>query len=690
MAKNPTNNFMYLLRFFVGVLVLVPVFAHASVKTNVSTPPVSNRGLVGYWSFNGTDVNSTTVFDRSTYAYDGTLHGMGTKYSLSGKVGQAFSFDGTGAYISLPNLDMQAPLSWSFWIKRGRIGHANDDFFGGDSAGSWGLGFNADNTLFLTKVGVNSVSSTGTITDMKWHHVAVTYDGTNVRFYFDGVLDSAPSYTSGTYTSSGGAYAMGRVNVSAYFSGALDEVRMYSRVLSASEVRTLYGSGSVKIASPSSSNAVVPNGLIGLWSFNTNDVVNGTLIDRSVSGNTAYLYNTATSTVYSTGRIGQGLTFDGADDYAKTLATTWGVTNTLSMSAWIKTTSNTLSIASLGHTTVTDEALMYVYGGTAALYFSQGTGVYTGVNGTKIVNDGVWHHVVVVATGPSVACANIRIYVDGVRDTEHCIAESVSSISDATPRNFFIGWRSWGGGGFELYNGSIDDVRLYNRVLTLGEIGQLYRSSGVTNLNVSQNKKSIGGLVGLWSFDGSDMVTGTTAYDRSGNGYNGALHGLATSSVAVGKVGQALRFNGVDNYISVPNFDMSTLSAFGWVNITPGSTQAIIDSLANGGWGLYIASDDTVRFTKRGSAEVVSVGTVSRGWHYIGVTYDGANARLYIDGVLDSAPAFSQTFSNGAMGYGIGGLSSAGFTINGRLDDVRLYNRVLSSTEVRTLYNTEK
>ena len=69
-------------------------------------------------------------------------------------------------------------------------------------------------------------------------------------------------------------------------------------------------------------------------------------------------------------------------------------------------------------------------------------------------------------------------------------------------------------------------------------------------INSSQNSKLTNGLVGMWSFNGPDM-SGVTAYDRSGQGNNGTLTN-GPSRVA-GKIGQALSFDGVNDYVSIGN-----------------------------------------------------------------------------------------------------------------------------------------
>ena len=66
------------------------------------------------------------------------------------------------------------------------------------------------------------------------------------------------------------------------------------------------------------------------------------------------------------------------------------------------------------------------------------------------------------------------------------------------------------------------------------------------------------GLVGYWSFNGADMNWSTgQALDRSGNSNNGTTTNMSTTTSPVpGKVGQALKFDGVDDYVSVPDSDL--------------------------------------------------------------------------------------------------------------------------------------
>ena len=101
------------------------------------------------------------------------------------------------------------------------------------------------------------------------------------------------------------------------------------------------------------------------------------------------------------------------------------------------------------------------------------------------------------------------------------------------------------------FDGSIDDVRVYNRALTATEVAGLYQS-GLAKINSSQSPGTLSqGLVGWWTMDGADTVwsspTAGVEYDRSGNGNTGTLTNMTRSgSPTVGKIGQALKFDGTD------------------------------------------------------------------------------------------------------------------------------------------------
>ncbi|PIT86830.1 MAG: hypothetical protein COU33_00995, partial [Candidatus Magasanikbacteria bacterium CG10_big_fil_rev_8_21_14_0_10_43_6] len=107
----------------------------------------------------------------------------------------------------------------------------------------------------------NTTLSIGT-----WYHVAGVWDGSNASIYLNGVSDATPSSLGGTLGNNSSPLTVGTLRTlttpTKFMDGKIDEVRVYNRALSASEISALYKSGSV--------SHKVPNnlGLVGYWSMN--------------------------------------------------------------------------------------------------------------------------------------------------------------------------------------------------------------------------------------------------------------------------------------------------------------------------------------------------------------------------------------------------------------------------------------
>jgi hypothetical protein len=168
-----------------------------------------------------------------------------------GMVRRAFSFGGIGGGVLIgnpSNLQLQS-LTIENWVKRASPTRASVDAGGGaifDGAiNGYGFGLLDDGRLALTKRGVSFVDSGSLrVTDTNFHHVAVTKSGTTVVFYVDGVASPAPPYDPGfTFTSNLAIGAVGGAfnNV---FLGLVDELSIYNRALSASEIQAIFNAGS--------------------------------------------------------------------------------------------------------------------------------------------------------------------------------------------------------------------------------------------------------------------------------------------------------------------------------------------------------------------------------------------------------------------------------------------------------------
>jgi len=235
-------------------------------KVNMSlTNKMADSSLVGLWTFDGPDVSwgSSLAYDRSP---GGT--NTGTIYNKSsvqpGKRGQALNFNGSSTYVSVANsssLDLPNQLTLASWVyntSRPDREPIIDNGLSGNYCPSYDLSILASGVLstFVYSGGSGqhctpgfNVNSTGTVPLNSWTHIVTTYDGSNVKFYINGVLDSTVSAGGSfdPYTPIHNLWIGGEDGYTRRFHGNIDEVRIYSRALSAGEVMSLYRMGGSKL-----------------------------------------------------------------------------------------------------------------------------------------------------------------------------------------------------------------------------------------------------------------------------------------------------------------------------------------------------------------------------------------------------------------------------------------------------------
>ncbi|MEK7184212.1 MAG: LamG domain-containing protein, partial [Patescibacteria group bacterium] len=210
---------------------------------------------------------------------------------------------------------------------------------------------------------------------------------------------------------------------------------------------------------------------------------------------------------------------------------------------------------------------------------------------------------------------------------------------------------------------------------------------GAGNMTLTSN-------IGLWHLNES---SGTIA-DSSGNGNTGTLSGASYG--ASGRFNTALDFDGVDDFVSVPDsqtLDITgklTLSAWVYADTTPELFDSpIIKTTDNDAWldgyGMYFEGGLIKFWVDRYDTNVATASFSTGVWHHVVGTYDGANVRIYVDGVAGSVDPYAGavTTNNTAMFIGAGAdASGAGYFWDGKVDEVALFRRSLSATEVSDLY----
>ncbi len=216
----------------------------------------------------------------------------------------------------------------------------------------------------------------------------------------------------------------------------------------------------------------------------------------------------------------------------------------------------------------------------------------------------------------------------------------------------------------------------------------------------SHNGNSLkNGLVGWWTFDNKDMLTTTanTMKDKSGNGNDGLI---STSTIIVdGKIRQAGLFDGVTSYVELgpsPILNLtSTISISAWVKYTATNTTDRFIYRRSGNYGvrMYAAKNSTqVVFSFHPADASLWAATSTAGvnddkWHLFVGTYDGVQLKMYTDGVVSLGDVTSTQIFYQTQDSTIGrGANETARPFHGSIDEVRIYNRALSSAEVMRLY----
>jgi hypothetical protein len=318
-----------------------------------------------------------------------------------------------------------------------------------------------------------------------------------------------------------------------------------------------------------------------------------------------------------------------------------------------------------------------------------------------------WYHVVV-----NFLSNGVQIFIDG----QDASSEDTFATGHSSSSNLLIGALSTSSGRFDGY---LDNVCLFNRTLTLCEVEGLYNSGNGTEkllgccctgteVNLGRN------LVAHWKLN---ETSGTTVYDDSGNGLNGLLSADASSTTSTDSVRRNSHYLDATYYAVVDDddrlsFGTGAFSISAWIKLeTSGSSITAVvskyDDVLNqaeyifytrlGALGMFMCNPGRTGYLWVYTAD----SSLQMGeWHHVAFTYDGEDTpihsgiRLYIDGIDMPKTITATSFegmTNGTSDFVLGGNNSNG-TVNGSnlmdgyLDNVAIWNRMLSECEVKVLY----
>ena len=328
------------------------------------------------------------------------------------------------------------------------------------------------------------------LNDNVWRNFTVVYDGTglaNTKLYVNGILhtdnycnDNVGIATELATNVTSGGISFGKRNDNlGFLDGALDDIAIYNRALTPAEITQLYTAAEEPVATCPPLAPNLQNGLVGYWPFC------GNANDESGNGNNGVV-NGATLAEDRFGNAGSAYSFDGVGAHINCTNNIGGAYSSFSVVSWLKVT----DYPSENFGKILD------FGGSVGRFFLSNSyldGFEFGVTESNINNDALaqitsfgsedqWLQV----AGVWESDQYIALYINGVLVAYNSIFPVVNEISIAPNSQLLFGMRY---NESDYFNGTMDDIAIWNRALTQEEIAQLYSGTAAPcNLIASETQ----------------------------------------------------------------------------------------------------------------------------------------------------------------------------------------------------------
>ena len=608
--------------------------------------------------------------------HEGTLSGEGVKWAAAGKYGSGLKFEGGGGCVSIPDateLQLGEEFTLESWVRpEGELSQAPAIFKEStEGSPSYGLGIGFDTPGKpegqIGKAGNahQDIAAGASLEPEVWSHLALTYDGAKLRLYVNGTLETT-KYALAPISQGSGPLTIG-CGGSGHFEGRVDEVRIYNRALDGGEVAI---DGGVAIQTP----AAAP---IAAYPFDENT---GTLAGDS-SGNKHEGTLSGEGVEWAPGKYGSSLQFDGAKGCVSIPdSTDLQLREEFTLESWVKPEGAMLHYPAIykesseGFPSYSLGIGFNTAGKPEGQLGKEGKG-HQDLAANASLEPEVWSHLALTYDG-----AKLRLYVNG----ELVATKYVEKPKPETAGPLTIGCAALGA---QHFKGRIDEVRIYNRAIGLGEV---VADEGAPIQTPQQPP------VAAYSLDEGE---GTVAEDTSGNAHDGTLSAKG-AEWAPGKYGLGLKLDGKEGCVTIPDSaDLQLREEFtlgSWVR-PEGQTShypAIYKESSEGfpsyslGIGFNTAGKPEGQLGKEGKAhqDLAATASLEAGvWSHLALTYDGVTLRLYVNGELVATKYVEKPDSSspGPLTIGCSALGAQHF--KGRIDEVRIYNRSLSPAEIETM-----
>ena len=424
-----------------------------------------------------------------------------------------------------------------------------------------------------------------------------------------------------------------------------------------------------------------------------------------IDSNHGTLMNGAT---YADGKVYRAFSLDGIDDYVEIPdSATLDITGAFTIDGWFYidpvASGNDNDVSALVAKTANagawalffDDRNIYGYNNSISFLIFGTTGDgYIWAISHNIISTAGWYHI--TATFDPSSMPRSKIYVNAVN-----VADSGTGVINDVALNDYnlrIGASyltdTYPGLGNDRFNGLIDEVEIFDRALTQTEIQDIY-NAGAAGKCVPSCITPPSNMISWWSGDGHpfDLIDGN----------DGTLDESVT--YADGKVGMAFSFDGgssgsvvtpnvinnspngtIDMWVKFNNL-LAGRALFGAYKMEVGEesqTYIFVDNGSNCGAGnsfCFIILTNSFNYFVNSD-----VTPVSGQWYHVAVTWGDDGMKIYVDGVLKNTnagytgPVLSDYYhSIGRAGWGT--------AIDGLIDEVEIFDRALTQTEIQDIYN---
>ncbi|TBR17026.1 T9SS type A sorting domain-containing protein, partial [bacterium] len=688
-----------------GVTVQLTVSDAASGLNLAGPAPLSaGSGAAGLWHLDEAAGPWADALGTNTVA------AVGTPLVGPGRFGPGLLLDGLayaekGTFSGLPLGSSARTLE--AWVNQSSTAGVQGVAYYGQTSCSGGVTLALSSGVVMGGDGCVFFTAGGVLSTGAWHHVALTYDGSNIRLYADGAFLGSNAYSLVT---AAGPLRLGQTGAGTQgLKGLLDEVKLSTHALVGAQVASHAGAGEPFSASYSSDAGRTWETIA---STDPADAAHVSL--TGAHGTTAAQTLTATglrfvvSTGTLTGAAGTNLVRFHYADVAGNVRTSGPFTVIVDTNAAVAFSTPSLPAAGTYalsrpdfYWTAPSSSLVQGLGGQFFLEVSSGDPSFT-------------PPVVISISTPAVVSDARLSKVTGVYLSTFTLAEGATyywRVRSRSSLGLFGGWGPAAGFVVDTASPSAAGFAVFNSTggvfgeagpldLLLGVTAQMTVSDGVAGLGRAPTVSSTPATIAYWRFserqgsapvDDAGGIVGTLTC--SGGSCSPARYGLTP-------FGAGLRLSG-NQYMSAPNTSFafpagSTFTVSAWIRPVSVTASQVIAAVGapntgnpNGGnWAFSLNSSGQLGATNITGGGVFANGAplLAGAWQHVTMVTDASRVWFYVNGALRGASNWSGNSGGGAMpftvGAGVNVTSVVSGQFSGDLDEVRVQSAALTPAEV--------